>query len=137
MVFSWYVLGSELVRLIISTSVSLVLGGFLFRKYISPPLMESLEEAQKVIKKVAALGGIKKADMVSNQELSRAVTTDLVKSQIPELELARVMLSPSTWEQIDEALETNPAGVMELWEKYGDYFKKNSDGQELKTKYDF
>lgn len=136
MVFSWYVLGMELVRLIVSAAVSLVLGGYLFKKYISPPIQETLGEAQRVISKVAALGGIKKADMVSNQELSRAVTADLVKNQFPELELAKMMLSPSTWAQIEEALENNPAGVMELWEKYGHYFKKGAENQE-QTKFDF
>ena len=136
MVFSWQVIGIEAVRLAVSISVSLVLGALLFRKYMAPEISEALEDAQKVISKVASLGGIKKADMVSSQELSRAVTADLVKNQFPELELAKLMLSPATWEQIEDALETNPAGVMELWEKYGHYFQKG-EGTQDETKFDF
>ena len=50
--------------------------------------------------------------------LEKAVTTDLLHNQIPELQALKLILSPSTWEQIEEMMEENPASVMQMYEKW-------------------
>ena len=125
--FSWQVLGIEAVRLVISSLFSLALGVFLFRRYIAPGLTAALEDSINITKKIASLGGIKKADYENTQELTKAVTLDLIKTRFPEIEFIKMALSPATWQQVEEAMETNPAGVMELIEKYGHYFTKDAE----------
>lgn len=133
---NWQIVGIELVKTVFYVLLSLVSGALVFRKYIAPELTAALQEATKTATMLASLGGIKKADRVTTKELARAVTADLVKTKFPELELVKLAVSPGTWEQIEEALENNPTGVMQLIEEYGHYFKKGADGQE-KTKFDF
>lgn len=135
-VMNWQSIGSELARLILSTVFTLVLGAFVFRRYFAPEIQEALEEAQATVQKIASLGGIKKADYAEIKELETAVTADIVKSRIPELEMVRLAVPAETWEKIEEAFENNPAGVLALWEKWKPYFTEQSEQESLKQ-YDF
>jgi len=136
MVFSWQVVGIELVRAIFYMLLSLVSGALVFRKYIAPDLVAALEEATGVASKLAALGGIKKADMDTSRNIEKAVAEDFIKNKIPELELVKTFVSPSTWEDIEQSIEDNPAAIIQLWEKYGHFFT-DKQGQGQATQYDF
>ena len=134
---NWYKLGSDTVIYLFPTLLSLVIVILAWRRYVAPELYAALEDAQKVITTLASLGGIKKADRVNLQQLSKAVTTDLVKNKYPEFDLIKMAVSPSTWEQIEDALENNPTGVMELIDKYGHYFGMKQDTGQSPLKTDF
>lgn len=125
----WLNIGIELARLLVPTLLSVLIIALGYRKYIAPSLTAALEDAIKTTKTIASLGGIKKSQWADTQELSKAVTADLIKTQFPEIEFIKMALSPATWQQVEDAMETNPAGVMELIEKYGHYFTKDAQGE--------
>lgn len=135
MVFSWQEAGIEVARALFYVLLSLVSGALVFRKFIAPELTAALEDAREVASKLAALGGIKKADLNASRNIEKAVAEDFIKNKIPELELVKTFVSPSTWEDIEQSIEDNPAAVIQLWEKYGHFFTdKQGQGQ---TQYDF
>jgi len=120
--FNWLSVGLEVARLLISAAFTLVLGAYAFRKYFAPDIVSSLEEAQKTITNLAKLGGLKSQEFTDEKNLEKIVARDYIAEKIPELEAARLVLSPDTWEQIEEAIERNPAAVLSLWEKWKPYF---------------
>lgn len=119
---NWLKIGWDLVDLLIPTLLAVCVIVLGYRKYVAPDLTKALEEAVKVTKTIASLGGIKRAEREGLVDLSKAVTTDIIRAKYPEMDLIKLAVSPSTWEQIEDALENNPAGVMDLIEKYGHYF---------------
>ena len=119
---NWLKIGWELVSLLIPTLLAVIVIALGYRKYVAPDLLAALEAAVKTTTTIASLGGIKRAEREGLVDLSKAVTTDIIRAKYPEMDLIKLAVSPSTWEQIEEALESNPAGVMELIEKYGHYF---------------
>ena len=133
--FSWQQIGIETVRIIISVSFSLVLAALVFRKYMAPEIAGALEEAQKTIKTLASLGGIKKADLQDSKKIETLVAEDFIKTQIPELELVKKFVSPGTWEEIEETIQENPAAIIQLWDKYGHYFTSGETSSS--EEYDF
>lgn len=135
MVFSWLSLGYELARLIVFGALTLVSGGLLFRKYFAPEINESLQEAQKTITNLAKLGGLKSQEFTDEKNLGKIVAADYIAQNIPEMEAARLVLSPDTWEKIEEAIERNPAAVISLWEKWKPYF--TAEGAVEAQTYDF
>jgi len=126
---NWLKIGWELGRLLASTLLSVLIIALGYRKYVAPDLLSALNEAIKTTKTIASLGTIKRVEREGTAKLAKAVTTDLVKAKYPEMEMIKLAVSPATWTQIEEALETNPTGVMELIDKYGHYFGMGADGQ--------
>ena len=118
---NWIKIGTAAVPFLVSILISVTLGILAFRRWIAPGIMEALEEASKTAKTLASLGGLKKKDWNDVQEIEKAVTTDLLFDRMPELQALRVILSPSTWEQVEEMIETNPGAVMQLYEKWKPY----------------
>jgi len=133
---NWIKIGWELGRLLASTLLSVLIITLGYRKYVAPDLLSALNEAIKTTKTIASIGSIKRVEREGNAALVKAVTADLVKNQFPELEMVKLVVAPDTWEQIENALETNPTGVMELLDKYGHYFRQGEDGQTPQT-FDF
>ncbi len=119
---NWILIGSKLVDLLLPTLLSIGVIVLLYRKYVAPSLLAALDEAMKTTKTIASLGGITKAQREGTAELAKAVTKDIIMAKYPELEAIKMVVSPSTWTQIEDALENNPTGVMELVDKYGSYF---------------
>lgn len=115
----------------ILTVIMVIIG---FRKFIAPGIIESLEEAQKTITNLAKLSGVKSQEYKDAKSIEKLVAEDLIKEKIPELEALRMILSPSTWEKIEETLEENPEAVIQLYEKYGHLLGKS---EQTKEKYMF
>ncbi|MBA7644003.1 hypothetical protein ES703_51738 [subsurface metagenome] len=98
------------------------MGILAFNRWISPGINEALAEAQKTITTLASLGGMKKGEYTAAKDIEKAVATDLIKEKLPELEALRLILSPSTWEDIEDTIEENPEAVIQLYNKYKDHF---------------
>lgn len=131
---NWIKIGWELASLLFSALLSVVATVLLYRTYVAPDLTAALEEAVKTTKTIASLGGITRAQREGTAELARAVTKDIIMAKYPELEAIKMVVSPSTWTQIEDALENNPTGVMELVDKYGEYFGiEQASGQSQPT----
>ena len=138
MVFSWLSLGYEVARLVVVSSVSVLVGAYLFRKYVSPEIVaaiEQLDKADETITNLAKLAGVKSQQFTDGRQLEKTVAADFIANQIPELEAAKLVLSPDTWGQIEEAIERNPAAVIQLWEKWKPYFTSEESGSS--EKFDF
>ena len=117
----------------------LVLGALLFRRFVSPGINGALEEVTEAVSKitnVAKLAGVKSTEYRDSKALEQAVSADLIREKLPELEALRMILSPSTWEQIEETLERNPEAVIQLYEKYG-HLLPGADEQAKKLEFDF
>lgn len=134
---NWTKIGWDLASLLIPALLAVLVIALGYRKYVAPDLLAALEEAVKVTKTIASLGGIKRAEREGLVDLSKAVTKDLIATKFPEMELIKLAVSPGTWEQIEDALETNPAGVMELIEKYGHYFGMGQEAGQTPLTTDF
>lgn len=131
---NWFFIGSRLADLLIPTLLSISVIVLLYRKYVAPEILASLEAAVKTTTTISSLAGITKAQREGTAGLTKAVTQDIVKARFPEMELIKLAVSPGTWEQIEDALENNPAGVMDLIEKYGHYFgMEQTSGQSQLT----
>lgn len=115
---NWYQIGSWLAGLLVSTAISASVTLYFFRKYVTPEINETVEEAQRVTKKIAALGGIKKHDYESVSEIEGVVGRALIEKQMPELAGLKMLLPESTWEKVEELLEENPEGALHLYQKY-------------------
>jgi len=115
---NWQKIGMAMVPHLLSILISVAVVVLTFRKWIAPGIIESLEEAQKTIKTLAGLGGIKKADWNDEQALETVITKELLLDKMPELELLRLALSPASWEQVEEIIQTNPAAALKMYEKY-------------------
>lgn len=107
-----------MVPYLVSILISVALGILAFRKWIAPDITAALAEATKTAQTLASLGGIKKADWNDTQELEAVITKELLLDKMPELELLRLALSPSSWEQVEEMIEENPKVALQLYEKY-------------------
>ena len=134
--FNWLDFGYELAMLIVSVAFSLLIGALVFKRYLAPQITGTLEEAQETITNLAKLGGVKSQEFKSSKKIEKLVAEDFIKKQIPELELVKTFVSPSTWEEIEDTIDNNPEAVIQLWEKYGHYFTNNGAGEKENT-YDF
>ncbi len=119
---NWLKLGLSLAPYVVSVVLSVGITILAFNRYISPGINEALETAQTTITNLAKLSGVKSQEYTASKTIEKAVATDLIKEKIPELEALRLILSPSTWEQIEETIEENPESVIQLYEKYGHLF---------------
>lgn len=128
----WLLIGYESARLIITVILTIVVGGKIYARYIQPELVEALGDAQKAVKNLASLAGIKSQEYSSSKSIEKSVARDIIEKQIPELELVKTFVSPATWDEINDTLENNPEAVIQLWEKYGHLFK-GVQQQELDT----
>jgi len=109
-----YVVAPHLVTLILSV----VVGILAFRRWIAPEILEALAKSDKVSKTLAGLGGMKKQDWHDQEALETVITKELLLDKMPELELLRMALSPSSWEQVEEMIQENPKVALQLYEKY-------------------
>ena len=134
MVNFWLNLGFEVARLLIPV----LIGGLLFRRFVSPGINEailSVEEGVMKITNVAKLAGVKSQEYATSKGIEKVVAADLIKQNVPELEALRLVLSPDTWDQIEEAIEDNPEAVLQLYEKYGHLLKQG--GADAPKPFDF
>lgn len=115
---NWQKLGMSLVPHLVSILISVGLGILGFRKWITPGITEALEEASKTSTMLGNLGAIKKADWNDNQALEAVISKELILNKMPEIELLRLALSPTSWEQVEEMIQENPAVALQLYEKY-------------------
>lgn len=129
---NWIKIGMETAPYVASIILSVIIVIMTFRKFIAPELMASMEEAQKTIKTLASLGGIKKADYTTSQELGKDIAADILKEKFPEAEGLKLILSPSTWEKVEDAMEDNPAAILQLIDKYGPIIGIGGEQQQLK-----
>lgn len=132
---NWLKIGYASAPFLASIILSVAIVIVAFRKYIAPDIIESLEEAKKTIETLASLGGIKKQDWHDVQKIEKAVTTDLIYEKMPEIQALRLILSPSTWEQVEEMIDENPAAVMQLYEKWKPYLDGASEQQKVDYMY--
>jgi hypothetical protein len=116
---NWQKIGSLVAPHIVTAIVTLVFGLVAFRRWVAPPIVEALEEASKTAKTLASLGGLKKSEYHDMKMIEKAVGADLIKEQLPELEALKLILSPGTWEMIEETIQENPEAVIQLYQKYG------------------
>ena len=103
---------------------------------MAPEITEALEEAQKTIKNLAKLSGVKSQEYKDAKGIEKVVARDLIETKLPELEALKVILSPSAWEKIEETIEENPEAVLQLYEKYG-HLLGDVEGEESKKTFDF
>ena len=115
---NWQKIGMSAVPYLVSILISVALGVLAFRWRIAPDIKAALEDATKTAQTLASLGGIKKADWNDTQELEAVITKELLMDKMPELELLKLALSPSSWEQVEEMIEENPKVALQLYEKY-------------------
>lgn len=132
---NWLKIGMMAAPYLVSIVISVALGIIGFRRWIAPGITEALQEATKTAQTLASLGGIKKKDWHDSKEIETAVASELIYSQIPELEALKLILSPSTWEQVEAMIEENPGAVIQLYEKYKPFLAAGA-GQE-QVKFDF
>ena len=131
---NWQKIGIAAVPFLVSILISVIGMILAFRKWVAPPLVEALEEATKTAKTLASLGGIKKADWNDVQKIEKAVTGEIIMEKMPELQALRLILSPSTWDMIDEMVTENPAAVLQLYEKWAPYL---GGAEQMQEKYMF
>lgn len=124
---NWLKMGSLLAPFVVSILVSVALGILTFRKYIAPDILTALETAENTITNLAKLSGVKSQEYKDAKTIEKVVAADLIKQKLPELEALKLMLSPDTWEQIEETIEGNPEAVIQLYEKYGHLFGKTEE----------
>jgi len=127
---NWLKLGYGVAPYLISIIISVALGILAFRRWIAPDLTAALEEATKVSTQLANLGGMKKQDWHDGQKLEEIITKELIMDKMPELQALQVILSPSSWEQIEEMIEENPAAVLKMYEKYAPLLGVTAQKQE-------
>ena len=127
---NWQKIGMSAVPYLVSILISIALGILAFRRWIAPDIQGALEEATKTAKTLASLGGIKKADWNDTQALESIISTELIMEKMPELEALRLILSPSSWEQVEEMIDENPAAVLKMYEKYAPLIGVASQKQE-------
>ena len=116
---NWLKIGLNVAPFLASIVISVAAVIFAFRKWISPDITAALEEAQTTITNLAKLGGVKTQEYKDMKNIEKIVGADLIKNKLPELEMLKLILSPSTWEEIETTIEENPEAVIQLYEKYG------------------
>ncbi|GAI33000.1 unnamed protein product [marine sediment metagenome] len=117
-IMNWLKFGYSSVPYLASILISVAVGILAFRRWIAPGIIEALEEATKTAQTLASLGGIKKENWHDEQALETVITKELLMDKMPELELLRLALSPASWEQVEEIIESNPAAALKIYEKY-------------------
>ena len=116
---NWLKMGSAVAPFLVSILISVVVGALAFRRWIAPGIVEALETSAKTSTQLANLGGMKRKEYVDGQALDKVISKELIMDKLPELEALRLILSPSSWEQVEEMIEDNPAAVISMYEKYG------------------
>ena len=127
---NWQKLGILAAPYLVSILISVAVGILAFRKWIAPGIIEALEASTKTTQTLASLGGIKKAEWNDTQALEAVITKELLTNKMPELELLKLALSPSSWEMVEEMIEENPKIALQLYEKYAPLLGANSQKQE-------
>jgi len=115
---NWLKIGMSLAPYLASILISVGLVTLAFRRWIAPGIIEALEESTKTTKTLASIGGIKKAEWNDGQKLEAIISKEVSMDKMPELQALLMILSPSSWEQIEEMIEENPAAVLKMYEKY-------------------
>jgi len=115
---NWPKLGLNVAPFLATLILSVAVGILAFRTWIAPNIQASLVEAQETITNLAKLAGVKKQDYWDETKLETVITKELLMDKMPELELLRLALSPSAWEQVEEIIETNPAAALKMYQKY-------------------
>lgn len=115
---NWQKIGMATVPYLVSILISVAVGILGFRRWIAPGIIEALEASTKTTQTLASLGGIKKADWNDEKALETVITKELLLDKMPELELLKLALSPASWEQVEDIIETNPAAALKMYEKY-------------------
>jgi len=127
---NWQKIGMSAVPYLVSILISVALGVLAFRRWVAPDITAALEDATKTAQTLASLGGIKKADWNDGQKIEKAVAAELIYDKLPELQALKLILSESTWNEIEEMIEENPAAVIEMYEKYAPLLGKTSQKTE-------
>lgn len=128
---NWLKIGSLAAPYIATIIICLGLFALTFRRFVAPGIVEALEEASKTSKTLASLGGLKKADWEDGKQLEEIITKELLMDKMPELEFLRLALSPSSWEQVEEIIENNPAAALKIYEKYAPLIGGSKPKQEF------
>lgn len=90
-----------------------------YRKFIAPELMEQLSNAEKTITNLAKLAGVKSQEFTASRALGKEIAADVLGKAFPEAEALKLILSQSTWEKVEDAMEDNPEAILQLIDKYG------------------
>ncbi len=131
---NWLKVGWQMATLLITLGI----GALLFRKLVTPTLNEMGEvilEGQVTITNLAKLAGVKSQEYAAGKALEKVVATDLIASKLPELEALQFILSPDAWEKVEATIEDNPEAILQLYEKYKDYFPGDAAQKQLTTDY--
>ena len=115
---NWQIVGIEAGRAVFYVLLSLAAAALAFRKYIAPELTAALEEATKTASMLGNLGAIKKHDLDDEKALEQIITSELIMDKMPDIQLLKLALSPGSWEQVEEMIESNPAAALKMYEKY-------------------
>ena len=128
----WQKVGIEAARLIATMLLTVGVIALGWRKYLAPEFIEALEEASKVTKQIASLGGIKKADYEDVTRIENKIGAQIIASKMPELEGIKLLLGAETAADLDAFIENNPTAAMQLYEKYK-HFLPGSQASEQTT----
>ena len=131
---NWSKIGSLMAPHLVSILISLGVVLLAWRKFMLPEIEGTLKEAQKTISTLAGLGGLRKSEWQDGAALEKAVGAEIIGKQIPELEALKLILDTGTWEKIEDAIENNPAAVIQMYEKWKHLIPGASQSSE---KFDF
>lgn len=125
MEINWLNLGYVAVQIVVTGILTLVSGAFLYRRYVQDEIVSMLESTQEAIneaaatsKRLASLAGVKGQEYAGAKNLEKEIASDLVNQNIPELQALKMLLTPSMWEKVEEAIENNPEQVLQLYQRY-------------------
>jgi len=123
-------MGTHLIWMVATLGIVLVA----WRRFMAPPIMEALENANKSMKTLSVQGNIRYEEFAALGELVGEVGGEIIIKQIPELEALKLILDTGTWDKIEDAIENNPAAVIQLYEKWKHMIPGASQTQD---KFDF
>ena len=115
---NWQKIGVMLVDRALVVLVSLVIVVIVWRKFMLPEIEGTLQEAQKTIKTIAGLGGIKKADYEGITKMENAIGSKLIIEKMPELGMIKMLIGAENADMLDEFIKENPTAALQMYEKY-------------------
>ena len=115
---NWIKIGMMLADRAIVVLVSLVIVVIAWRKFMLPEIEETLLEAQKTIKTIAGLGGIKRADYEGITKMENAIGSKLIIEKMPELGMIKMLIGAENADMLDEFIKENPTAALQMYEKY-------------------
>jgi len=136
MVEYWLRMGFAAVPYILTGLVTLGVGVLAFRRFYAPQILEALNEATETVKKISSFAGVRSGEARAQQSLERAVSGDVIKATIPEIEALKFFVSEETWAMIEDTIQTNPGAVITLYQKYG-HLLQMGDPAKPKETYQF